>query len=85
VQTHYIAMSGEHGCLPDNLEIHSSLRDAVDSMTAMFELSRRKAQELRRTGYLELTPKDGAAYVSINECDCQDPDHDPNADQSQDW
>ena len=73
-KTHYIAMSGEHGCLPDHCQSYDTLRDAVGDLVSLFELGRRRQTELRRTLSLELGRGFGAEYCEIVECDCDDPD-----------
>lgn len=69
---HYIAMSGEHGCMPDNLGVYDFYANAVESLASLFELGRRRHAELKRDGYLELNPtRDGASYCEITEEPCQ--------------
>ena len=78
--THYHAMNGERGCLPDNNMFCETFEAAVDSLADLFELGRRRKAELKRNWYLELDPRrDGAAYCEITECqeeDCQAGDYD---------
>ena len=73
-KTHYIAMSGEHGCLPDHCQCYDTLRDAVDALADLFELGRRRQAELGRSRSLELGRGCGAEYCEIMECDCDNPD-----------
>jgi len=74
MSTHYVAMSGDHGYLPDNCEVHESLSGAVDSLAELFGLGRVRKRELRDTRSLELKPsRDGAEYCEIQECNCEDP------------
>jgi hypothetical protein len=74
VNKHYIAMSGSHGCLPDNVELHDTLNSAVDSMVSLFELGNGRRATLKREMYLELNnTRDGAEYCEIEECDCSNP------------
>jgi hypothetical protein len=82
VLPHYIAMSGQHGCLPDHCEVFESKKDAVQDLGQLFELGRTRAARLRKDSYLELTPNPieerqgedfGAEYCEITECDCDNP------------
>jgi hypothetical protein len=67
--THYHAMSGSHGCMPDNNEVHATADSALDSLCSLFELSRRRRAELKRNWSIDLKPGDGAEYAEITECD----------------
>ena len=72
---HYHAMNGEHGCTPDSNDVCESYREAVDTLIDRFDLGRTRAKDLRQSGYLELTPRDGAAYCEVTECqesDCME-------------
>ena len=70
---HYIAMSGDHGYLPDHCEVYCCLESAVDDLASLFELGRNRRAELKRNMYLELNSnRDGAEYCEIEECDCDD-------------
>ena len=72
---HYIAMSGEYGCLPDNCGSYETEADAVDSLISLFGLSKSRAKDLRNSLYLDLNARrDGASYCEVTECDCDDPD-----------
>ncbi len=82
VLPHYIAMSGQHGCLPDHCEVFESKKDAVQDLVQLFELGRTRAARLRKDSYLELIPNPieekqgedfGAEYCEITECDCDNP------------
>ena len=72
---HWIAGSGEHGCLYDyGPNLHTDYQSAVDDLASLFELGRTRKARLFADHYLELDPrKDGASYCEITECDCQDP------------
>jgi hypothetical protein len=82
VVPHYIAMSGQHGCLPDHCEVFESKKDAVQDLVQLFELGRTRAARLRKDSYLELIPNPieekqgedfGAEYCEITVCDCDNP------------
>src|SRR6266404_7398863 len=82
VLPHYIAMSGQHGCLPDHCEVFESNKDAVQDLVQLFELGRTRAARLRKDSYLELIPNPieekqgedfGAEYCEIAVCDCDNP------------
>lgn len=67
---HWHALNGEHGCLPDNNDVCESYEAAVESLTSLFELGRRRAADLKASGYLDLDPRrDGASYCEITVCD----------------
>lgn len=79
---HYIAMSGDHGCIPDHCQAHPTLEEAVNDLAELFGLGRARKKELRNTHYLELTltPIEqaqghsfGAGYCEIQECCCDNP------------
>lgn len=67
---HYIAMSGEHGCLPDHCAAYDTAGDAIEDLCQLFELGRRRRQELRQNWILELSPRDGSEYCEVVLCDC---------------
>ncbi len=67
--THYHAMSGLHGCMPDYSTVCETKKDAVESLADLFELGRDRRRELARNLSLELTNRrDGAEYCEIVEC-----------------
>lgn len=73
--THYVAMSGEHGCSPQFCCSCDTALGAVDALVDLHELGRRRRAELKRTMCLELNPRrDGAEYCEIVECSCDTPD-----------
>ena len=71
-KTHYIAMSGDHGYLPDHCEVYEDLDSAIDDLACLFAFGEKKYQELKRNRYLELGAKYAAEYCEIEECDCDD-------------
>ena len=82
VLPHYIAMSGQHGCLPDHCEVFETHKAAVEDLVQLFELGRTRKARLCKDSYLELTPNPveenqgedfGAEYCEITECDCDNP------------
>lgn len=78
---HFIAMSGLHGCLPDNCATYDSRADAAQSLIDLFELNpARKADydiefSIRDAGYAELRAEHGAQYCEIVECNCDHPEN----------
>ena len=73
--THFIAMAGLHGCIPNVCGSFDDLESAVDSMASLHELGKGRRRELKRDAYLELDlHRDGNEYIEITECDCQDPE-----------
>lgn len=74
---HYIAMNGEHGCLPDSCNVYVERDSAIESLGGLLELSEGQVTELEETGSVECTPEQGAAYCEVVECSCQSPwEHD---------
>ena len=84
---HWIAGSGEHGCLYDYGPNFHDYQSAVDDLASLFELGRTRKARLFADHYLELDPrKDGASYCEITECDCQDPsEHLDMGEDAPDW
>ncbi len=83
LMTHYIAMSGIHGCLPDHCEVFETRADAVADLTSLFELGRVREARLRKNDYLELEVtlieaasgnSFGADYCEISSCNCATPE-----------
>ena len=76
--THYIGMSGIHGCLPNfRTDACEFASEAAASLADLHELGRNRARTLTRHRYLEMNlRRDGAEYAEIVECDCDHPkDH----------
>ena len=75
--THYIAMAGLHGCLPNYCASFETHNDAADSLASVHSLGRKRALVLRRDGYLELNlHRDGNEYAEVEACECtQQEDH----------
>ena len=71
--THWIASGGEYGCLPDNCDAYPNKKGAVDSMIALYELSRRQATELRQTGIVNLRRDQGGEMCKVSDCNCHEP------------
>ncbi len=77
--THYHAMAGLHGCIPDTSEVCDSYADAVSILASVHELGRNRTRELRRNGYTELNlRRDGNEYAEVAECSDPDCMADPN-------
>jgi hypothetical protein len=85
--THYIAMSGSHGCLPDSCNAYEQYDSAVAELASMFELGRTRKARLFADGTLELEPEnDGAEYCEIVSCQCAKPwEHCDAGDDPRDW
>lgn len=82
---HFIAMGGEHGCLPDNCSALHSEEDAVDTLDGIYELSEEQRDELTESWSVKLTRDQGGAYCEISECNCDVPwEHDEFGDPD-DW
>jgi len=72
--THYIAMSGQHGYLPDSCNAYETYQSAVDEMASLFSLGRTRKARLFADRILELKPAtDGAEYCEIVACQCTEP------------
>lgn len=71
-KTHYIAMSGSYGCIPDNVTTFEKRANAIKHIIDLFELPvyGRKADHLRKTGYTDLGGDFGADYAEIVRCNC---------------
>ncbi len=83
--THYIAMNGSHGCLPDSCSAYQYRMDAIDSLVSSLDLTTRQRQELIRMGDVECKPAQGAEYCEVVSCQCSTPwVHDEMGDES-DW
>ena len=71
--THYHALAGIHGCMPNSNDVCESYDQAVDSLAELHELGRDRTRELRRDGTIELSMRrDGNEYAEVSEC--QEPD-----------
>jgi hypothetical protein len=78
IKRHFIAMSGDHGCIPDYCDVFPEYQAAVDSLADMFSLGRTRKARLFAGCILELTPNFnedsfGAEYCEIQTCDCDNP------------
>jgi hypothetical protein len=72
---HYHAMNGSFGCMPDNNEIHTSKKSAIESICGLFDNPRGMKSALLRTGifYFADAAEAGAAYAEVvlcHEADC---------------
>jgi hypothetical protein len=86
LHTHYIAMSGTRGCLPDSCNAYEFYESAVNELAAMFELGRTRKARLFADRYLDLSQADGAEYCEITECCCLKPwEHCDAGSDPRDW
>jgi hypothetical protein len=77
---HFIAMSGDRGCLPDYCHAFLNRKDAVESLIELLELRPHGnfAEDLRKFGYTDLQKDNfgikvmGAEYAEIQKCSCSD-------------
>jgi len=82
-RTHYIAMGGEHGYLPDNCSAYEKEEDAIEGLNEIYELNKRQLKELKNNGTTELKLDQGGAYCEVSSCDCDEPwEHDEFGDKS---
>jgi hypothetical protein len=90
---HYIAMGGEHGCIPDNCSAYRSIEDAIEGLDAIYELEGWQRVELSRLATLrdvdgvavELYREQGGAYCEISTCDCDAPWEHSEGDSADEW
>ncbi|MEI6297620.1 MAG: hypothetical protein WCO84_08370 [bacterium] len=83
--THYIAIGGEHGCMPDNCSAYETKENAIEGLNCIYELSRGQLKELKQYDSTDLNRNQGGAYCEISECDCDSPwEHDEFGDEK-DW
>jgi hypothetical protein len=78
IKTHFIAMSGDHGCIPDHCEVYPDYDSAVSDLVDMFGLGRTRKARLHSGKYLELVQgigEDdfGAQYCQVTKCTCDNP------------
>ena len=67
MSTHYIAMAGLHGYMPQYCASCETYADAVETLAEVHDLGRRRRLELNLR-------RDGNEYCEITECDCDNPD-----------
>lgn len=73
--THFIAIAGLHGCMPQSCHAHDNYDSAVWDLAFLHELGRNRTRELKRSGSLELNlGRDGNEYCEIVECRCDTPE-----------
>lgn len=84
---HFIALSGDHDCIPDYCQAYVTRQEAVDSLAEMFDLGRTRKARLAHDGYLELSKQrgDGAEYAEITACDCGQPWQHGDDDGPENW
>jgi len=62
----YLTMNGSYGCLPDNTQVFTNKKDAIEYLTNLFHLDKKQVKELEKCMYLDLNPqKYGAQYCEI--------------------
>jgi len=79
-QTHYIAMAGLRGTMPNYCSVHPDIYGAVDSLLQICDPHSRKARlveierDLHDYHYVDLDLRtDGNEYAEITTCDCNTP------------
>ena len=86
---HYIAMGGEHGCMPDNCSAYGNFEDAINGLNEIYELEQWQLDNLREfaSGYscTELNREQGGAYCEISSCDCLEPWEHSEFDSPDNW
>lgn len=66
---HYIAMSGQHGCLPDSCEVYTDKRTAISDIKDLYP-EKNVATILTMRGIVELGRN---RYASVEACECATP------------
>ena len=72
---HFIAMSGDRGCIPDSCHAFLQRHQAIDWLIELLELRPHgtNAEDLRKFGYTSLQKYAfGAEYAEIQKCSCSD-------------
>ena len=70
---HYHALAGLHGCMPNSNEPCEDYENAVQCLSHIHELSKKRESILRKDGHLKLNiHKDGNEYCKITECNMQE-------------
>ncbi len=71
---HFVAMAGlSGGYLPNYIAAHKTRRDAVDDLVQFHDMGHRRADTLRRKGYVSLSlARDGNEYAEVVVCECDD-------------
>lgn len=77
-RTHYVAMAGLRGCLPNACSVHPDIFGAVDTLVDLCDRTPKAKveleDELRLYRYADLDlHEDGNEYAEITECDCETP------------
>lgn len=75
-RTHYIAMGGLSGCLPQFCEVFWDRSDAVEYACEIHDLGpySKFRKELKRNGFVYLdVHKHGNEYMEVVECNCCEP------------
>ena len=63
----YLVMNGNYGCLPDNAQVFTSKKNAIEYLSSIFGLDKKQVKELEKCMYLDLNPqKYGAQYCEIS-------------------
>jgi hypothetical protein len=77
MKTHYIAMSGLAGCLPDTCQSFSRLQDAIDFLSDLWSEYRGVKYALCKYKYWERNDPDytrgDLQYCEIVSCNCDNP------------
>lgn len=83
VGDHWIAQSGMHGYLPESSYVYDSEDSAIESLADDLELSDSAIADLRQYGIVDIDESNSNIgvsvehsiwYVSVEHCDCDDPD-----------
>ena len=73
--THFIAVAGLHGYLPNFHATCDTYTNAMKVLADLHELGYGRLRKLKRDGYIELNlRRDGNEYCEIVECNCNNPE-----------
>jgi hypothetical protein len=83
--THYIAMGGDRGFMPDNCQAYDTRESAIDGLDNLYELSREQLKVLTHYGDTNLKREQGGSYCEVSECDCPRPWEHGEGDEPENW
>ena len=79
MKTHFIAMAGMRGCLPNYCDVYPDRESAIDSLATIHDMgdmegSNECVENLEEYGFTDLDIHiHGNEYAEVIECNCPDP------------
>ena len=58
-------MNGNYGCLPDNAQVFTSKKNAIEYLSSIFGLDKKQVKELEKCMYLSI-PQQCSAVIDLN-------------------